>query len=408
MKKMITILASAMSIGLMVMTVSATNYELVVVGDTAGESCAYAVNNYGYTVGFKTVGGKYVPTVWGLNRGEFVLSGQDGTANLNGSAYAINDWFEIAGNFGILDSTPYRISSGPSTVWVFDMNVSDFCPYAITSYGVSRDISENSVVAGHKSDFGFTEDIYTGSGYSSSMSYSICFGVNDSGSACGTVFGSMIFLIFIERKSDGSYSTISGWNQFGYASACGIKINNQNQVVGTSTLGGIYWEPKSGVCTAFGAGTYCFGINDSSTIVGSTNGRACMWQKTGVSQTSFRVTDLNSLTGNTNYTLISAFDVNRVGQIVGAAVDNVTGLKSAYVLTPVIEVRHSISARNGKVLLSWPSSANKTYIVKSGSKLGTWDADSDVFVAAGDHTEIEFSPIGGSRFFRVLEANQYY
>jgi len=124
-------------------------------------------------------------------------------------------------------------------------------------------------------------------------------------------------------------------------------INDLGEIVGrvcnspTSPLfradgcDGFFWSSVSGALnlgelpTSGSHHTGGFGINSSSQVVGSSNGRAFLWT------VAEGIRDLNSLLDQTGagWTLISANAINDVGQIVGYGDHN--GLTRAFLLTPV-------------------------------------------------------------------------
>jgi len=126
-------------------------------------------------------------------------------------------------------------------------------------------------------------------------------------------------------------------------------INNRGQVVGVSDLPGdttghaFLWE--NGKMTDLGTlpGDFfsvAYAINMKGQVVGQScdvngNCRAFVWQN-GV------MTDLNALVPpGSSFYLYTANDINDLGEVVGQAVDPVTGVAPAFSATPAVEVENS-------------------------------------------------------------------
>ena len=119
-------------------------------------------------------------------------------------------------------------------------------------------------------------------------------------------------------------------------------INNVGQVIGYSqTVEGYQraalWSGEAPVeLGSLGGNSYALGLNDAGLVVGvglSFEGAmvAALWRD-GL------IVDLNAQLDPTviaaGWTLLEAADINNSGQIVGYARNNITGLYSAYLLTP--------------------------------------------------------------------------
>jgi probable HAF family extracellular repeat protein len=123
-------------------------------------------------------------------------------------------------------------------------------------------------------------------------------------------------------------------------------INNHGTVVGFSLLAGqdgtrnyeaFVWTRKDGIHSlgkpAGDIRSAAFGINDKGQIVGLSRGgpfviRAMLWEN-GV------MTDLNTVTVPGSPFLLFANDINNRGELVGQALDTVTGEAPAFVGAPV-------------------------------------------------------------------------
>jgi probable HAF family extracellular repeat protein len=123
-------------------------------------------------------------------------------------------------------------------------------------------------------------------------------------------------------------------------------INNHGTVVGFSLLAGqdgtrnyeaFVWTRKDGIHSlgkpAGDIRSAAFGINDKGQIVGLSRGgpfviRAMLWEN-GV------ITDLNTVTVPGSPFLLFANDINNRGELVGQALDTVTGEAPAFVGVPV-------------------------------------------------------------------------
>jgi probable HAF family extracellular repeat protein len=82
--------------------------------------------------------------------------------------------------------------------------------------------------------------------------------------------------------------------------------------------------------TLGGSLSYAYSINDSGQIVGSSGGRACLFDPTGQGNNI----DLNTLIDpSSGWTLIHAYSINNNGWVVGWGI-NPVGETHAYLLTP--------------------------------------------------------------------------
>jgi probable HAF family extracellular repeat protein len=144
-------------------------------------------------------------------------------------------------------------------------------------------------------------------------------------------------------QPDGSVIHIEGLGGSGYGGGnLAINVNNQGHVVGTSDLPGdvyghaFYWSRNNGTIDL---GTLpgdvrsgAVGINGSDTIVGVSldeefNIRAFVWQD-GVMR------DLNDVVRTHAWRLLLATSINDAGEIVGLAVDTLTGELHGYLASP--------------------------------------------------------------------------
>jgi hypothetical protein len=384
------------------LTVSAQTYELVVLDTSTNESGAYGINSFGYVSGYKFVNGIPTPYLWSPNKGFFQLQKLAGAVSDTGIAYAINDYFEIAGTYGSWSGglNVYHLGRGTAVVWIYD-GATNLIPYQVAqSPAMARDINNNAEVAGQEGDFGFTRNIYSNTGYSAPNN-SYCFAVNDLGNATGATGVSSLIPTFVEKQTNGTYTSQTGLDMFGASVTAGVKINTNNQIVGISPAGGFYWEPKTGSNTFFGGSSFCYGINNAGTIVGSTNGRACMWKKDSGGQ--FTVTDLNQLTSNTNIILEKAFCINDRGQIVGQCLNSKTGVRNAFMLTIAKSVPINLSKGTNTLLLSWMATIDHNYSIHISTDLKTWDPLPDIYWANNTNAWVTLIPDQNKMFFKVFD-----
>lgn len=389
------------------LTVTAQTYELVVLDDGTSESGAYGVNNYGFTCGYKVVNGNPVPYLWSPAKGYLQLSQPSGSVSGTGIAYSIDDSFDVVGTYGYFGTLPYHISSGTGAFWTFDPS-SGFLPGKVPDAPVcARDVNNSGDIVGYNSggtDFGYTWNVFDGTSYQAYWGFIMFFSINEAGSVTGCAPGSYPYSpVFVRKETNGSRTVFSGANIGGgiYLPSAGYKVNTNNQVVGTANSQGFYWEPETGSNTLFGGDTCCYSINNSKLIVGTTNGHACMWKPT---KTGFSVVDLNSLTGNTNFVLNTAFGVNDKGQIVGQATSVATGVQSAFMLTPSTGVMPTLSKRaTNSLVLNWSSIDSHVYAIHTSTDLKTWTTLPDVYLAAGTNAWVTIIADQPKMFFTVSD-----
>lgn len=366
--------------------VSGQNYELVILDfDQKTESGAYSVNSSGFTVGYKFIEDNAKPYLWSPSRGYMELGTPDSTIP-NGSAYAINDLFDVVGTFGSVIDKPYRINNGVATTWIFDPNSNDFITSTIgTRPSQARAINNNGDVAGSEGsgNYGYIRDIYTMNGYNVPMTLSYCYSINEQGNAVGTHYSyySRTFApLYVKKETNGTRTLISGDVIFqAYPSSGGFKINNNNQVVGVTAGSSFYWEPENGSFTVFSQGIQFYSINNNGFIVGTSNGLAHIWKKVG---NQFEATDLNKLKGSSNeFILEKAYDINDKGQIVGQGIGT-NGIRSAFMLTPSTPAPRMLALLpDRQIEFTWQTKADHVYSFRFSEDLKYWFSYPDLYLA---------------------------
>lgn len=384
-----------------------SHYEIVILGDGVHESGAYGINSFGYPCGYQmSASGTPTPTLWSPDAYAWTLTPPAGASSTTGVAYSVNDYFDIGGTYGFWSGNIYHVGAGTATRWQLNASNDGFDPYSFgQAPSATRGINNRREICGWQSsqDIGFTANIFTSQGYNPQWSYTYCNSVNDLGNATGGTYASGPMLpIFAELVNSTYYTTVAP-NVFGGGVAFGTHINVSNLVVGTTTyLGGFIWNPKTSATTFFGGTSACYGNNDLGTIVGVSNGVACMWVPKNAGGYAF--TNLNGLTGNTNIVLETAWAINATGQIVGQCLNLSTGVRSAYMLTAAKPTPRALTlGTDGFATLSWPSVDGHDYVIRTSTNLLTWTTVPGIYVAEGTNSWVTFLPDQKNEFFAVFD-----
>lgn len=416
-------------------TVQAQEYELLLLDSSTNESCAYGINSYGWTCGYKFVDGKATPCLWDPSKVNKNLPALPGSVYSEGVAYAINDSFALAGVFS--DKSPkfgYYINKlGDGIVWTTNDKLV-FEPNAFTQKeSIIRDINNNGDIVGIENinggggAHGFIRNIFTGrDAYYSYFKH--LFSVNEYGSAVGTWLScSPPYALFANTNTFFAYGL--GFEK-DYA---GTGVNSFNEMVGVGehninsgyygSFEGFYIDvgdrqPWEQILVEFGRSTACYGINDSSQIVGVTNGHACMWTKNPsnlvsyiknpgwmiISSNLFSLVDLNRYASNANVVLEKAYCINDKGQIAGQCLNRDTGVRSAFMLTPAKGVPVALNRDTNELVLNWTATAGHLYAFRTSTNLSDWKSSPDIYDPAGNtNGRVTISPDQEKMFFRVLD-----
>lgn len=397
MKTLLTLLAA-----ISLTSAAATEQYTLVIPESVGMSAAFGVNDSGSFCG---VAGND-PFIWKPDGTATALYRPSQTGTQYGVAYSINNTGLIAGNFSTMfaNAGKHRSNPGQSYVWALENETEIYIPYQFAAAG-SRiySITDSGIFSGDNDGVAHSRNAYTNIGYTSTLANSSCRMANASGNATGSVKDQVTQLqipIFIEHQGSGIYTTtLADPAVVTTTDAIGLSINNLNQVVGQSSNGGFYWEPKTGVFVQLGANTIAYDINNNGTIVGEHNGHACMWNKVNG---SFVISNLNSCIASPGVTLTAAYDISETGHIVGVA--DVSGISKAYMLKPptLIATKAWIEKENGSIKLSWETEPGKSYRVRSSVNLISWSNFGEIRVATGSSDHLLFPP-NGKMFFRVFE-----
>ncbi len=367
-------------------------YQLVVLDDGTNESCAYGVNNFGFSVGYKKVAGVMKPCLWTPARGYLELPRAVQATDPHGIAYAINDKFSVVGTYGATNVSSHRIDVGAVVGWNWDGEMGQFSTKALADgmIGNSRDINSNGDAACTRYGYAWCaciDNMYTDAvQYSCAFSGSACYGINEQGNAVGqrySYYANANVPIYYRKNSDGSYASTSSDGMFLDIgnSAC-YDINSNNVAVGSSDQAGFYWEPDKYSLNMFPISTRCYSINNASTIVGSSNGVACMWEKG--TNGSYKCTDLNKLATSTipGIVMRKAFRISDAGQIVGQCVNTNTGVQSAFMLTPAVRAPRCLKkAPNNQLEFNWLVTEGHTYAFRFSEDLKSWVSYPDLYYA---------------------------
>jgi hypothetical protein len=244
MKRMIIVVALMLS----VTSQAAQLYQLVVLDDGTNESCAYGVNNFGFSVGYKKVAGVMKPCLWTPARGYLELPRAVQATDPHGIAYAINDKFSVVGTYGATNVSSHRIDVGAVVGWNWDGEMGQFSTKALADgmIGNSRDINSNGDAACTRYGYAWCaciDNMYTDAvQYSCAFSGSACYGINEQGNAVGqrySYYANANVPIYYRKNSDGSYASTSSDGMFLDIgnSAC-YDINSNNVAVGSSDQAG--------------------------------------------------------------------------------------------------------------------------------------------------------------------------
>lgn len=298
-------------------------YEITDIGSFPGAILVSpsAINNLGEVVGTAILPSDPNP-VHG-----FIWTAESGLSDIFppiADANSINNFGEIVGDAILNDQvTPFTLSNGIIT------NVG-----AITAGGVVtlRAINNLGTAVGQS---GNLKTIIYANGQVTSLDtctgqcISTPLGINDSGHITGFIneAGSAIPFYF-EAGTVFSLGVPAGENAFAFG------INNKDEVVGGIAGNGghaFLWTKNAGL-TDLGAlfgfdFSEAHGINNNSQVVGTSSGRAFVWSK------GFGMLDLNQqLLRNPGWILESATAINDQGQIIGTG--ELNGQPHAFLLTP--------------------------------------------------------------------------
>jgi len=320
-------------------TASATSYtftELIPLSGGASSSVS-AINNLGQVVGTTNFTAPcYCPgtssvTLWDSTTGAPLALGGNNSYN-NGRD--INDVGQVVGYGSPTYTTAYNAfvtSSTPAGATSLSSLYYNDAAFAINNLGqvAGRAFSYDGYGAA------FVWDTTTGT-----VTYlgadSSAFEINDAGQVVGSIGSNAVLW---------NGTTVNVLDSLGGNYSSPEAINNAGQVVGTSLTGaGAYHATLWNGTTATDLGTllsgstsFAHGINNFGHVVGEYSGleaRAFLWDGSTMA-------DLNSYldasTVSAGWVLNSAQDINDKGQIIGTAKNSITGVSSAYILTPVPE-----------------------------------------------------------------------
>lgn len=292
---------------------------------------------------------------------------------------------------------------GVSTLWVFDPDAEDFNAYEIAKNGSTiRGINNWSELAGKDQSYGYVWNPFELYGYDNPKYMTDYNAINEDGDVVGTDVASPLFS---ERQSDGSYTSVTlthiGTQRLGgYGTATSVNIHDE--VVGADHVsGGFVWDPHAPSGTAgtlFGVGTHCFANNDAGVIVGAKDAKACIWRKSGA---AYVRSDLDTF--DDAYVLELALGMNNKGHIVGRARHIATGVKTAFLLTPVHDMRLSIQLIGSNVSLKWHTEEDTEYQIETSTNLSGWSRLPTVHQGNGAIMTVTLPKSGQKKFFRVVE-----
>ena len=231
----------------------------------------------------------------------------------NGNTYDVNNRGQIAGSAQntTLDPTcPFKFQQTPPVLWE-KSTIEQLPTFADDTFGTAFEINDQGQVVGESGD-------------------------------CTNPFRRALLW---QRDDQHSWTVTDLGNLGGTVDNAAFDINNQGQVVGEAALPGntgtdaFLWQ--EGVMTDLGTvsgdvGSSASGINDKSQVVGvscdvNANCRAFLWQ-------NGTMTDLNTLIPPSSpLHLVTAYDINSQGQIVGQAQAS-NGELHAYLATPCEKV----------------------------------------------------------------------
>src|SRR5436190_3210282 len=303
-----------------------------------------AVNRVGQLAGINVIGGNYRGLVYGgswTNLG--TLGGTDSyAAGINSSERVVGYSLNASGLDHAFLWTPGGTGGVPGNVQMKDLgtlggNSSE--AYAINQNGQITGYAQNSqndhafVYSG-----GIMTDIGTllGTALPNSYGYSI----NDSGHIAGTAYNSKFSSSHTFFYNGITAVDIGSLGQ----GANGSAINNNDQITGYSTTGGVdhAFRYADGVLTDLGTlggdWSYGNGINNSNLIVGGSFIDAADSIYHAFSATGNSLTDLNSSVDSSGagWVLIEARAINDAGQIVG--VGSLGGANHGFLLSPLPQI----------------------------------------------------------------------
>lgn len=306
----------------------------------SGTSEARAINDLGQIVGYVMAPQSAAQAVvWSDGAMSMLPSLAAGTA-----AYGINNAGEIVGQ------------SGPRPVRWRNGLVSDLSPGNLSMFGSARDINDVGVVTGFMgvpNPFPTVFTLMTAVTWNTQgiqtdlpdeTHMAVGSAINDKGQVAGYVGNYVNGNHNPARTRPATWSPALNEQPGLQYEAAAHDINNRGQVVGTIGYNTATPSPfpqammwHDGITTDLGPGI-AYALNETTQIVGysrfGTSQRAALWQ-------NGTVLDLNTAFDpaaiSSDWLLTSALDINESGFIVGVATQSGTGLRHAFLLSPVPE-----------------------------------------------------------------------
>ncbi|MBN1123606.1 MAG: DUF3466 family protein [Sedimentisphaerales bacterium] len=338
-------------------------YELIDLGDlSGGNSCARAINNLGQVVGYNEVEGNRHAFYWDSTDGMIDLGTFEGYAS---AAWDINDERTVVGHYTSPNGSSYY---DHPFIWTEPDGMTGIqYPYPYTDLGYRKGqalgINNQGQIVGYGGQGGDTYPFIYENGQYTALDHftymqSGAYAINEEGRIAGFSRIDVEHLNHTSSEFSGILWDINGdmtimrpflAGSTNLAESFAYDINNQGRVVGTNLslrtnydLRTFIWDETNGLIELDAFEDYfssAVAINESDQVVGY---YGQIYDQYYLPEIAFiwdeinGAVDLNTLIDPlTGWTLVSAYDINDYGQIVGMGIFN--GQERAYLLNPTPE-----------------------------------------------------------------------